>query len=289
MADLNTLTILSEPVSDNAILSGGDWLSALPLENMQVPANYHRPARSASAAPADTWFDITVMGGVNVGAIVVLGNFTTAATMTLTHYADSDRTTALQTFTALPLAARAPWGTLPFGAAWWYAGLRPWPNPERRAHFQIVLPQSIGGAYWRIEINDEGNPDGFVDVCRLMMAGDGIWIPEFNYTADDNQFGIRDNSLKSSTLNGGSRIWRRVNPRFFGFSVKYQKDASVFGPSWKLMDWAGFDREVFVIPDPSDSDHLQQRSFFARISQASPIVQASCQRGHVAFELSEII
>lgn len=286
---LDYLTILSEPVSDSATLSGGDWLEELPLGNMQVPAKYHVVARSTSADPADTWFNINLGGPDNVRAIVVLGNFTTAASMTLTKFADAGFTTPQWTTTTLPLYPAAPFGTIPFGAAWWYAGIRPWPNPERMAHFQIVLPESTGGQFWRIEISDEVNPDGFIDIGRLFMAGDGVWIPQFNYEPENNQFGIRDNSLKSSTLAGGMRIWRRVNPRYFSFSVKHQDDANVFGPSWRLMDWAGYDREVFVIPQPSDTDHLQQRSFFARISQASPLVQAVCQRGHIAFELSEII
>lgn len=289
MSILDYLTILSEPVSDSASLSGGDWLGALPLTNMQVPAEYHIPARSASTDPADTQFDIDIGGTENIRAVVLRGNFTTAASMTLTLFADDQFSTVLETHETEPLFPVAPWGTIPFGAKYWYDGLRPWPNPDRRAHFQIVLPESVGGQYWRVEIEDEANADGFIDVDRLLMAGDGVWIPQFNYEAENNQFGIRDNTLKSSTLSGGMHVRRRTNPRFFSFSVKHQDDANVFGASWRLMDWAGFDREVFVIPQPSDADHHQQRSFFARISQASPLVQAACQRGHVAFELSEIL
>lgn len=289
MDTLDYLTIISEPVSDNATLSGGDWLPELPLSNMRIPSRYHVVARSASTNPDDTWFNISLGGIENVRAIVVLGNFTTAASMTLTKFADGGFTTPLQTFHTDPLYPPALWGAIPFGSAWWYAGIRPWPNPERRPHFQIVFPDVIGGQFWQIRISDETNPDGHIDIGRLLMAGDGVWIPQFNYESENNQFGIRDNSLRSNTLAGGSRTWRRVNPRFFSFSVRHQDDINVFGPTWRLMDWAGFDREVFVIPQPNDTDHLQQRSFFARISQAGPIVQAACQRGHVAFELSEII
>lgn len=289
MSILDYLTILSEPVSDGAIFDGGDWLTEMPLTNMQVPARYEIAARSATTDPDDTQFDIDLGAVENIRAFVLLGNFTTAATMTLTKFSDGTFTTPLETFTTLPLFPAAPFGTIPFGAPWWYSGLLPWPNPERRAHFQIVFPEDVGGQFWRVEINDEANPAGYIDIGRLFMAGDGVWIPQFNYEPENNQFGIRDNTLKANTLAGGTRVWRRVNPRYFSFSVKNQDEANVFGPSWRLIDWAGFDREVFVIPQPSDTDHLQQRSFFARISQASPLVQAMCKRGHVALELTEII
>src|SRR5690606_26841232 len=123
----------------------------------------------------------------------------TAATMTLTHFSDATYATALQSFSTLPLFPAAPWGSIPFGAKYWFNGIRPWPNPERQPHFQILLPDSIGSQFWRVEINDEANPAGYIDIGRLFMAGDGVFIPQFNYEPENNQFGIRDNSLKANT------------------------------------------------------------------------------------------
>lgn len=284
---LDRLTLLSEPVSDAAALSGGDWLDALPLGNMQVAEEYAVVARSASADPADTQFDVDLLGTEDIRGVVLLGNFTTAATLTLTQYGDAGFTVPVQSFSTQPLYPAAPWGSIPFGAKYWFNGVRPWPNPERTPHFQIVFPEDIGARWWRFEISDPQNPAGHIDIGRLFMAP--AFVPEINYEPESNQFGIRDNSIRANTLNGGTIVGRRVNPRFFSFSVKNLSEAEVFGPAWRLMDMAGFDREVFVIPQPSDADHLQQRSFFARIAQASPLVQAVCQRGHIAFELTEII
>jgi hypothetical protein len=287
MNALDRLTLLSEPVSDAALLTGGDWLPAMPLSNMQVAEEYEVIARSASAAPAATRFNVDLLGVENIRGVVLLGNFTTAATLKLTQFGDAGFAVPVQSFTTQPLYPVAPWGSIPFGAKFWFNGVRPWPNPERTPHFQIVFPNDIGARWWRFEIEDPLNPAGYLDIGRLFMAP--AYIPEHNYEPDNNQFGLRDNSIRSNTLNGGQQVGRRTNPRYFSFSVKNLPETEVFGPAWRLMDMAGFDREIFVIPQPSDVDHLQQRSFFARIAQAPPLVQAQCLRGHIAFELTEII
>jgi hypothetical protein len=287
MDQRDKLTLLSNPVCDGAQLSGGGWFEAMPLTNMLIAEKYGLVARSVTTDPADTWFDLDLGGVEAIRAIVLLGNFSTAATLTVTQFGDAGFTVPVQTFTAGGLYPVASWGSIPFGAKFWFNGLRPWPNPERPVHFQIVFPQDIGGRWWRFEIDDPINPAGHIDIGRLFMSA--AYVPEINYEPDNNQFGIRDNGLRSRALSGGEQVFRRINPRFFGFSVKNLPDAEVFGSVWHFMDLAGFDREVFVIPQPSDTDHLQQRSFFARISEASPLVQAACQRGHIAFELTEII
>lgn len=280
------LTILHGCVSDQAILSGGNWNGT--LDNLKLAGRYYHGARSASPDPSDTTFDINLGGTDNVRGIVLgPGNFTTAATATLTRFGDAGYTVPVETWTLDALKPRVPWGAIPFGAKFWFSGITPWPNPERRTNLIFSIDRDIGGQFWRVEIDDRLNPDGFIEFGRLFVAG--AWIPEFNYQPEDNAFGIRDNSLKSSTLSGSTLVRRRINPRFFSFSINYLDQDAVFGEFFDMLDVAGFDQEVFVIPEAADQGHIQQRSFFARISQANQIAQALCRRGHIALELTEII
>lgn len=280
------LAILHRCVSDQAVLSGGGWNGT--LDNLKLSSRYYQGARSASTTPSDTTIDIDLGGTENIRGIVVgPGNFTTAATVTLTKFGDPDFAVPVESWTLDGLKPKVPWGSIPFGAKFWFTGITPWPNPERRTNLIFLFDRDIGGQFWRVEIDDRLNPDGFIEFGRLFMAG--AWIPEFNYQPENNAFGIRDNSLKSNTLSGSTLVRRRVNPRFFSFSVNYLDQDAVFGEFFGMLDVAGFDQEVFVIPEAADQGHIQQRSFFARISQANQIVQAQCRYGHVALELTEII
>jgi hypothetical protein len=282
------ITLLANCISDDATLSGGNWRAALPLTNMQVPKKYFRGARSVSADPDDTTFDVVLGGVENIRGIVVgPGNFTTAASLDLEIHGDAGFSGAIATYSLSSLHPIAPWGTLPFGAKYWFNGVTPWSNPERRACFIMVLDQNIGAMYLRFKINDPLNPDGYVQIGRLFIST--AWIPEINYEPDNNAFGINDMTLRSNTLSGGIIDWRRINPRFFQFSIKYLDIAAVFGDFFGMVDRVGFDGEVFVIQNPSDSDFLQQRSFFARITDQSPIAQANVDRGNIGLKLTEII
>lgn len=284
----NKLTVLHQCQSDGAALSGGDWEAGLPLSNLQVPKEYYRVARSVSADPADTVIDID-MGSIKSmqGLVLGPGNFTRAASATLTKYADAGFTTPVLSHELPRAGGRVPWGTLPFTAPYWYTGLPPaWDNPERRASLIFIFDRPAAGRYWRLEINDAANPDGYVQAGRLFTAG--AWIPRFNYVPDQNAFGIRDNTQRGQMLSGATRDRRRYNPRFFSFKVDYLPEADVFGPAYQLLDVAGFDRELFIVPQPDDTEHLQQRSYFARIEQADAIAQAQAGYGHFGFQALEL-
>lgn len=282
------ITLLVNCVSDDATLSGGSWQEALPLSNLQIPKKYYRAARSTDADPDSTTFDV-VLGGVENARGVVLGpgNITSSASLVLEIHGDETFSEVVDTYTINSLTPGAPWGTIPFGAKYWFNGVTPWSNPERKACFIIVFDADIGARFFRFKINDPLNPDGYVEFGRLFIST--TWIPSMNYEPDSNAFGTTDQTLRATTLAGSQTDWRRINPRFFQFTRKYLEIAEVFGAYFDMMDRVGFDREVFVIQNPSDSAFLQQRSFFARITEADPIVQAQVERGHIGLKLTEII
>src|SRR5690606_12704699 len=139
----------------------------------------------------------------------------------------------------LEMSTQAPWGTLPWGAPNWWTGIEPWPNyPERKPCLFGVSESTLTGRYWRCEINDPDNPDGYVEAGRLFMSS--IWRPEFNYAADNNGFGIEDNARHVQMLSGARRSKRRLNPRFFSFTIEQAANDAVFGPYWKMIDLLGY-------------------------------------------------
>ena len=59
--------------------------------------------------------------------------------------------------------------------------------------------------------------------------------------------------------------------------------------AYDLIQQAGYDKEVFIIPDPEDSTNMQRRAFLATITQADPISQALVSRASFGFTVEEIV
>lgn len=149
-----------------------------------------------------------------------------------------------------------------------------------------VFDDLVPARYWTVEIDDQLNPDGYLDLGRLFMPLG--WQPSLNYEYGAT-FGIKNNSLVSSTLSGGKKIWRRVNPRVLRVSLPLLPEAEGFCQAYRFMQRAGFDQTVFVIPDPDDVTTIHARSFFGTIAEMDLLTQAVYGRVGAGFQIEEII
>lgn len=267
---MSKAVFLFRPLSDQAVLSGGSWIEDgdVSLANVQND-RYWSIARSASPLAADAQIRVDMRRVVGVrGFALALPNVTTAAEVTVTAFADAGYTAPI--FTTGPITGGE-------------SGER-WKDDERAPIISAAFAQEVTARYWLVEIDDPLNKAGTVEVARLFLA-EGI-SPSFNYG-----FGatltFRNNTLSSSTLAGGNVYWRRVNPRQWQCSFNYLPDAEAFGTVYDFLRYVGFDREVFILPDPGDSDAAQARRFFATISQLDPLSQAVFGRSNFGFGVEE--
>jgi len=87
---------------------------------------------------------------------------------------------------------------------------------------------------------------------------------------------IEDRTLRGTTLSGAEEFWRRINPRVMNFAFDYLSETEAYGDLYAFQRHVGFDREVFVIPDPDAfGDALHRRSFPGTIEQMSPLAQVA--------------
>jgi hypothetical protein len=275
------------PKSDQAALSGGSWQTGLPLANLKSQQLY-KVARSTNANPSSTKFFID-LGGVETFRAIVAGptNLTNTYSYRIRSYTDNGFGTVVYDSDWIAPSTPIPFGTLPYGAPYWWDGLVPWDDADRKGPWIIhILEEPTAGQCWGIEIDAPYTPDGYIEIGRLFMAGS--LIPSFDYTYEGNAFGIDNNSLQASTLSGGLITWRRVNPRTFQCAFRYLPEDEVFRTVYPFLRDVGFDGEVFVIPDP-DSEHIQKRSFLATIRQNDGIQQSTPLRGDFGFQVREII
>lgn len=269
---MSNATFLFNPQSDRAALSGGAWQTgALQLSNVQND-KYWRVARSVNSDPIDTQIRINMLIDVAIrGFALVLNNATTAAQVRVSAYSDANYTSPI------------------FFSEWFTGGQSgpTWRDEERSPIIGGDFGEEVTARYWLVEIDDADNPSGYIDVGRLFM-GSAV-SPSFNYSPDGNSLRFKNNAISATTLAGNTLYWRRINPRQWNATFPVLPEDELFGSIYDFIRYVGFDREVFIMPDPDDFVHSQVRQFFATIIQQDPFQQYGWDYGTFGVGVEERI
>lgn len=266
------MILLYEPKSDDATLSWGSWSSGLPLANLK-DQQLGRVARSASTANSSTRLRVALAAAEALKALAVARTtLTPAFRYRVRSYASDAFSGAVHD---------SGWQT-PFGGV----ATDAWDDPERGVDVVHVFAGPVTARYWSIEFDDTNNPAGFVDFGRLFMAR--AWQPSTNYDYGSNGLRFQNNGFSAQTLGGGKSFWGRMAPRIFRFAIPSLAEAEAFGDGYRIMQVAGFDGEVFVIPDPEDgAQTMRKRAFLGTLTEMDAISQAMFGRASVGLQIEE--
>jgi hypothetical protein len=250
--------------ADAATLSGGSWEATLPLSNLQQP-RLSRVARSTDATLASTKFDIDM--GATPLVVELLGimghNMTQVAQFRLTGGATPGATTFDTGWQDVWGAVYGLWDR-PFETYDWYSGRITAADAALYPMKGLVPLGSIYlHRYWRVEISDTANPDGYVDLTRLWFGP--LWQPTINYDwGAALAWQPRDRALVARS---GARFAERLQPqRVFRFVLHELSDQEAFGRVLDLARQLGSEGEVLVIPDIDDFANAHRRNILGRIS-----------------------
>ena len=162
---------------DDATLSGGSFVAACPITNVQ-DKRITRVARSSDATAASTRFDIDLGAALACqGFAVVNHNASAAATWTITGGTSSG---ASDTYSGSARSA-VQMSTSADVLEWEDSGFWEGTGDEwvRNMHPLIyVHTAQITARYWRIQITDTANADGYVQFGRVYIGP--VLIPALN-------------------------------------------------------------------------------------------------------------
>lgn len=273
---------------DAATLSGGDWLASLPRANL-AHRQVQRVARTASLATADTQFDVDLGQARRIGVLaLVVHNLSVSATARVRAAATADF--------AAPL----------YDSGWvevWPSGLIPqelleWEDDnfwlgtlseEARAGYQspwIHLLAETTARYWRVEIDDAANADGYVQIGRAFLAA--TWTPTANFSYGAAPV-YEDPSSFEASLSGAEYFDLRSRYRVFSFSLDWLSPTEAYAQALELQRLCGSTGEVLVIPDPDDAVNQTRRNFVGRLRRLSPIPHRSLNFYSTSYELKELL
>lgn len=273
---------------DEATLTGGDWETGLPLNNLKDRV-LSKPARTKTAAVADTQFAVAFVRERPIRVVALCRhNLSIAARVRFTAYEDAGRTDKRYDsgwldawppiYTPLNLEWRDPnfWSGRPTAED--LAGY-PW-------NYIHILPSLVYQQYWLIEIDDETNPAGYLEVARLFIANG--WQPVQNMDLGA-AIGYTSRTGVAEAQDGAEYFDARTPYRTATFRISYMRPSEAMGDAFDMQRRTDIHREVLYVYDPTDTAHLVRRSFLGRLRELSPIEQPYINAHAATFSIKELL
>lgn len=283
------ITLAWQNRTDDGTLSGGSWQASLPLTNLQN-RQVQKVARSVDALTASTQFAINLGQPRTIGVIaLVVHNISVSGQVRITG---SDSPSFSTLYYDSGWVNAWPSGQIPLNLLEWeednfWLGTL---SSSARAGYQSpyihVLSTAAYLQYWKVEVSDTGNPDGYVQIGRLFMSP--TWVPSINYSYGAG-LGYTDPTPIETSLSGAEYFDTRSKFRVFEFKLDYILDTEAYAYALELQRIAGTSGEVLVVPNKDDTSNMPMRSFVGRLLQIGRIQQPQPTAYSVTFQIKELL
>ena len=284
---MGTMMFLYENFADGAILGGGSW--QIPLTAMQDPRPTRR-ARSTNVDPASTTWHVPFVDAKTFRA-VAFGptNMSPGARYRVRAWNDAAHSDMVfdngwEIFGPPPAE--------PLSIEWedprfWLLS-QSFDDPDNAGVWAIsVFPADVTAQHWTYEIEDPGNPDGYIEIGRLYMGNS--WTPPWNFAPDSNELSFDTNTTMQVAL-GGTRYYnRRKAQRKFKFAWPVLPTDEAWTHVYRIALLAGIDKQVFIISDPDDLLYRNKRSFLANLDTLPSISLMQVENATTGFAVTEAI
>lgn len=255
--------------SDDIDFSGPAW--DLPLTNLQDP-RLSKVARSVDAANANTKFYFEFSAAITTDAIILVAtNLDEDAQYRITAYSDPGFMTDI--FTT--------------GLQDVWPSTNPISDPDEKGIDVIgLLGESVTARYWQMELLNDTNADGFVELGRMHVG------TELNQTYNmriGSTF-ARDFNTKITRAVAGTPYFNRHN-NIRTWTLGFPPEDYDIG--WdefdRMIELSGADRFIYVLAFPDDMERAQQHSFLATIGKSDPFAFSGVSMINTGFTLVEYV
>ncbi len=283
------LTLIWNNQSDSATLSGGSWLAGLPLSNMQDTL-LKKTARSTNATTANTQFDLdlSVTPPLYESICLLSHNLSTSAQVRV-RCSDSATFTTSEYDSGWvdAYAYSVPTTELPWESDNWWSGKPAAFDLLGYSLNTVILTGSlIDARYIRVEFDDTGNSDGYIEVGRLMVAPITELLVNMSYGAN---LAWDDSSLMKESIGGTEFFANRTKKRLFNCSAEYMRDDEALGGIFEMQKHQGLTGEIFVLPDRDNTAHSFRNSFLARMTQLGGIEKYMHNLNKTTYSFKELL
>ena len=274
---------------DSATLSGGSWLATLPLSNLK-DRRLSRLARSSDEQTTSTTLTLDLGSARNVGIVALVAhNLSVTSTVRVLGDDAADFATPIYDSGAV---ATYPDGVIPADLLeweddnFWLGTISQEAIAGLHAPYLNVLPVARSLRYWRIEINDTANPDGYVHLGRLYIGE--AWSPEYNRSYGAS-LGYDDISTVESSLSGEEFFDVRRKRRTHRFDLGCLSKEEALDRVLQMQRLQGTTGEILIVPDRTDTLNMAKVAFLGRLKSLGEVAQPYPQFYSTSMEITEII
>jgi len=139
--------------------------------------------------------------------------------------------------------------------------------------------------YWRLDISDSGNPDGYFQAGRLYLSK--AFIPAVNASYGFKE-GYVDRSRKRRTVAGSIIPTIRTPLRRAEWQLDFATEADMYGTARDIDFNRGTSQDLLFIPDMDDSTYFQKRYIYGTMDSIEPIVLPAFDIYRKAYKITEI-
>lgn len=261
----------------SAVLTGGSWLAAAPLTELQTRSRA-RCARSSNALTTSTQFDIDLGSAMACqGFAIPNHNASSSAQWQITAGTAAGGSSLLDSGLINCQQVSDSAGVFEWGdTGFWEGTGDQW---LRNTHPLIyIAPSQVSARYWRIAFTDTGNADGYLQISPPYVGP--VMIPEFMdvYARPEGftDYATFDRSAAGTTF---AREGLKAKRTELDLARLSEDEARVFRG---VMRRDGANADILWAPSATDAVAQQEYGFVGRITSGLEAIARSSYLVHSA-------
>jgi hypothetical protein len=268
---MSNIVIATTALADAGTLTGGGTLAAtLPVGNLQT-MQPGQAARWTSLTGMYAVLDLGAAAAVNLVALLA-HNGSSAATW---HIRGASSEAGLTDSAGYDSGAISMWPSTGRPAGY---------DAERLHSIQFLAPaQSY--RWWRVDLADSANADGYFEAGRLIV--DAAWQPLRNLRFD---WGMSWDDPSAPVLSALGHQWpgpESRTARVFDFAIRGLSASDVATGGYEIGRKRGRRKDVFVVRGPTLTAQLHRNMVYGLLSEAAAIRRIAHDWYEQSFKLRE--
>lgn len=274
----------------DATLAGGSYEATLPLSNAQERP-FSKVARTTDATSSSTFFTVDI-GTIQQTQLLSLINHNikqVSATIRFRASNDAGATTNLlyDSGTIVALPSVYDWLSHDFYEDNWFYG-EPYADDLALYTKQLihVTPSPVRARYWRVDIADSSNADGYIQFGYFYSA------PISRGTVDvtlGSSLTFADNTGVQEAISGVEYYDNRSKPRFMTIGYRGLGKDEMLSGMFNTTYRRAKSGMIYIIPDDTDNLNINKEAFLGRIAQEPAFSDFSFGFYETSISLKEIV
>jgi hypothetical protein len=273
---------------DKGLLSGGSWLSSLPLSNLYNRV-IHKLARSTDASLASTQLLVDLQKALPLRTLAIVNhNLSLSGKYRIRASNDGNFITSL-----IDSGWRDAWPSLyaSLSLDWqadnWWSGR--YTEADRAGYIWTTIfsaTVTTAARYWLFEFDDQANVAGYIQLGRIFIGE--AWQPKVNIALGAT-LGWNDETQITSSLSGTEYFDKRRPYRVSTFETNFMDQDDALGKALDIKRRLGLSGEAVFQFDPDDTTQSLRRQFYGRLRELTPIEYPYPTINNTAWEIKETI